>query len=225
MRKNSLESIQTRVSRFLFNYRNTPHTTTGVSPSELLLGRRVRTHLSCLILDAPSAVAHKQESQKLRYDNRTKERILVEGETVSTRDFASVKPKWVLGKLGPSTGPTSYSVALEDGRTVRLHLDHIRPHNRLVGEEEKEKCSDSIPPEANTDEGYQDLDHCISPDPSPTGGVNVYPIPDEVPTLRRSERLRHAHKQWRSQTSSSTWAHLGHSSNLPTPKALLFLLD
>ena len=41
MRKNSLESIQTRVSRFLFNYRNTPHTTSGVSPSELLLGRRV----------------------------------------------------------------------------------------------------------------------------------------------------------------------------------------
>ena len=26
--------------------------------------------------------------------------------------------------------------------------------------------------------------------------------------------------QWRSQTSSSTWAHLGHSSNSPTPKAL-----
>ena len=28
------------------------------------------------------------------------------------------------------------------------------------------------------------------------------------------------HWQWRSQTSSSTWAHLGHSSNSPTPKAL-----
>ena len=49
IKKNSTDSLQTRVSRFLFNYRNTPHSTTGVSPAELLLGRRPRTHLSLLI--------------------------------------------------------------------------------------------------------------------------------------------------------------------------------
>ena len=47
--KNSTDSLPTRVSRFLFNYRNTPHSTTGVSPAELLLRRRPRTHLSLLI--------------------------------------------------------------------------------------------------------------------------------------------------------------------------------
>ena len=31
IKKNSTDSLQTRVSRFLFNYRNTPHSTTGVS--------------------------------------------------------------------------------------------------------------------------------------------------------------------------------------------------
>ena len=32
-----------KLSRFLFAYRNTPQTTTGVSPAELLLGHRLRS--------------------------------------------------------------------------------------------------------------------------------------------------------------------------------------
>ena len=36
-------SLETHISRFLFQYRNTPHTTTGVSLAELLLGQRPRT--------------------------------------------------------------------------------------------------------------------------------------------------------------------------------------
>ena len=35
-------TLETRVSRFLFHYRNTPHTTTGVTPAELMMGRQLR---------------------------------------------------------------------------------------------------------------------------------------------------------------------------------------
>ena len=38
-------SITDRLSRFLFTYRNTPHTTTGSTPSELMIGRRLRSTL------------------------------------------------------------------------------------------------------------------------------------------------------------------------------------
>ena len=39
LRKSStVDDMETRVSRFLFRYRTTPHSTTGVSPAELLLG-------------------------------------------------------------------------------------------------------------------------------------------------------------------------------------------
>ena len=41
-------SIQDRLSRFLFQYRTTPHTTTGVSPAELLMGQHVRTRFDLL---------------------------------------------------------------------------------------------------------------------------------------------------------------------------------
>ncbi|KAI6648346.1 hypothetical protein LOD99_12155 [Oopsacas minuta] len=51
MGKESCDTLQTRVARFLFHYRTTPHTTTGISSAELMMGRRLRTHMSCLLPD------------------------------------------------------------------------------------------------------------------------------------------------------------------------------
>ena len=93
IKKNSTDSLQTRVSRFLFNYRNTPHSTTGVSPAELSLGRRPRTHLSLSIPIITSQVARRQEYQKQIYDSNTKNRSLQDGEKVLIRDFPSIKTK------------------------------------------------------------------------------------------------------------------------------------
>ena len=41
--KGSLESC---LMRFLFRYMMTPHASTGVSPAKILMGRRLRSHLS-----------------------------------------------------------------------------------------------------------------------------------------------------------------------------------
>ena len=37
------ESVEDKLARFLLNYRITPHSTIGVSPAELLMGRKLRT--------------------------------------------------------------------------------------------------------------------------------------------------------------------------------------
>ena len=37
-------SLQARLNKFLFQYRLTPQTTTGLSPAELMFGRRLRSH-------------------------------------------------------------------------------------------------------------------------------------------------------------------------------------
>ena len=42
MKKSTNGSIETRVSRFLLQYQITPQTTTGISPAEMLMGRRPR---------------------------------------------------------------------------------------------------------------------------------------------------------------------------------------
>ena len=51
MKKLSKGSLQDRVNSFLFKYLTTPQTTTGVSPAELLMGRKLRTHLDLLVPD------------------------------------------------------------------------------------------------------------------------------------------------------------------------------
>ncbi|KAL5474573.1 hypothetical protein EMCRGX_G026540 [Ephydatia muelleri] len=40
--------VQTRLARFLFQYRLTPHSSTGLSPTEMLLGRCPRSHLDLI---------------------------------------------------------------------------------------------------------------------------------------------------------------------------------
>ena len=37
------ESVQERLSKYLFNYRITPHSTTGIPPAELLMSHRLRS--------------------------------------------------------------------------------------------------------------------------------------------------------------------------------------
>ena len=44
-KKSANGDLETRLAQFLFKYRTTPHSTTGVSPAELLMGRKLRSHL------------------------------------------------------------------------------------------------------------------------------------------------------------------------------------
>ena len=41
-------SMKHRLANFLFKYRATPHSTTGVTPAELMVKRRLRTKLSLI---------------------------------------------------------------------------------------------------------------------------------------------------------------------------------
>ncbi|GBP04198.1 hypothetical protein EVAR_74040_1 [Eumeta japonica] len=42
---NSVSSLEHQVNKYLLSYRNSVHSTTGVSPAQLMLGRNVRTRL------------------------------------------------------------------------------------------------------------------------------------------------------------------------------------
>ena len=41
-------TLEDKIARFLFQYRLTPQTTMGVSPGELMMGRRLRTRLDTI---------------------------------------------------------------------------------------------------------------------------------------------------------------------------------
>ena len=55
--------LAARLDRYLFNYRVTPHVTTGIPPCELLLGWRIRTKFHLLKPSLDDKVLKKQEIQ------------------------------------------------------------------------------------------------------------------------------------------------------------------
>ena len=52
-------TLSQKLSTFLFQYRNIPNVTTGMTRSELFLGRRVHTRLSLLAPDIAELSKHK----------------------------------------------------------------------------------------------------------------------------------------------------------------------
>ena len=112
---------------FLFQYRITPHSTTGVSPTEMLIGRNPHSCLDLIVLDMCGKVEKKQQSQKYYHDQRARSRSLQVGESVNAHSFTT-GDIWLLGTIVESRGPLSFQVKLQDGRTVTRHLDHIIYH-------------------------------------------------------------------------------------------------
>ena len=64
MKKLTSGTLEARLARFLFNYRITPQTTTGVSPSELLFGCHLRCNLDFLYPNLEAKVRQNQYQQK-----------------------------------------------------------------------------------------------------------------------------------------------------------------
>ena len=127
MKKTPDGGLQDRLSKFLLNNRLTPHTTTGITPAELLLGRRPR---SVLDLVRPNLaqninIRSRQEIQKRNRDQHTKPRKFSIGDSVYICDLPS-KEDWIPGTITHTAGPLSYKIQLTDGRTIRRHCDHLR---------------------------------------------------------------------------------------------------
>ena len=74
-------SLKRRLSRFLLDYRSTPHATTNVSPSELFVRRKIQTQFDLLKPDVESFITSKQSQQKKYHDSHSKLRNFTLGST------------------------------------------------------------------------------------------------------------------------------------------------
>lgn len=124
-------TIQERISKFLFTYRLTPHTTTGVAPSQLLMGRRLRSRLDRLFPDLSQRVEKKQSKQAEHHDTAKPLRTFKVGDFVYVKDFSSPKNSWIPGTVTKVTGPLSYHVKVQSGNVVRRHVDAVRKRDVL----------------------------------------------------------------------------------------------
>ena len=80
--KQSSGTLNDRISRLLFQYCITPHSTTGISPSELLIGRRLRSRLDFLKPNMEERVVVKQQKQKESHDQHCRDCTFSVGESI-----------------------------------------------------------------------------------------------------------------------------------------------
>ena len=80
-------STADRIARILLNYRRTPQTTTGPSPSELMFGGNLRTRLDLLLPNLSARVEQSQSRQKQGHDVHARDRTFTVENKVFVRDF------------------------------------------------------------------------------------------------------------------------------------------
>ena len=138
IKKQQNGSMSTKLTRFLFSYRTSPHSTTGQTPAELMMGRRLRTRMDCLLPDLQERVESAQSQMKERYDQRSQERVVIPGMRVwvsQVSELAGVErgTRWLPGYCVSISG-SKITVRLEDGRVIQRHLDVVVPAAGRQGE-------------------------------------------------------------------------------------------
>jgi len=103
-------SLQHKIDAWIFDYRNTPHTTTGVSPAELFLGRRPRTPLS--LLQPSNLLKWKMQGvkEKRMAADWAKVTVFQVGEIVWVRSVTHHQLNWLSGVIESAVSSVSYRV-------------------------------------------------------------------------------------------------------------------
>ena len=92
----------------MISYRNTPHKSTGRSPAELLLGRRIRTKLDLLKPDINHYMDKALTQQKVYHDTKAKFSSFSVGDLVWVEQPEG--KGYERGFVMRKTGPLSYIV-------------------------------------------------------------------------------------------------------------------
>ena len=112
----SSKPMKEKLVKFLVAYRNNPHSTTGESPAQLLLGRPFRTRLDLVKPSLNRKMVNQQHQQSIRAANEKgrQRRQLEAGDSVMSRDYRG-DMKWRSGLIVNKSGPLMYEVQVAPG--------------------------------------------------------------------------------------------------------------
>ncbi|CAI5686860.1 unnamed protein product [Oreochromis niloticus] len=188
-------------------------TFTSLSPAELLMGRKPRSHLDLLRPDVGARVTQSQSGQKVRHDLHARSCVFKHGDCVYIKNFTGGS-QWLPGIIHHSSGPVSFVVELLDGRRVRRHKDHVRARTDGAGKRAQSGLHahggngavDIVGPQSGSPEGEVVsaapeigigssvspeglVEQSKSPEPNPATGAQQAPsLENPAAGLRRSKR-------------------------------------
>ena len=93
-----------KLTTFLLAYRNTPHSTTGGAPSQLFLGRQLRTRLDLQKPDLCFKISNRQIDQTVTKGGAATREFSI-CQTVIARNYTG-STKWVPGIIRTQPWPT-----------------------------------------------------------------------------------------------------------------------
>jgi len=77
-------SLSTRLERLRFSYRIIPQTTTGISPTQLLMGQRLKAQMDLVKPSLEDLVKQQQQKQSHDSDRHPKAQCFITGHLVYT---------------------------------------------------------------------------------------------------------------------------------------------
>ena len=147
LRKSSLPPKEA-LQEFLMQYRRIPFAS-GLSPSELLNGRRIRTKIDTLVPSIPHLLQGRQSRQASKHSNTEDSEVVSKVEhhyTLGDPCYALYfgprrdrDPRWVPAIVTKVHGTRSVNVrVIPRGPTWRRHLDQLRP--RYGSDQDDDPC-------------------------------------------------------------------------------------
>ena len=175
------DDLDLTLQRFLISYRNTPHKSTGRSPAELLLGRRIRTKLDLLKPDINHYMDKALTQQKVYHDTRAKFSSFSIGDLVWVG-----RPEgkgYESGCIMRKTGPLSYIVNV-NGIERRKHADQLR--KRMAESDVESEEAEDTPPKTTAETEPHNVEQLIHPHTSQPvyRRKNLDPVPQPPPSVQ-----------------------------------------
>lgn len=123
-------TLQQKIDKFLFKYRNTPVTTTKTSPNDLIFSHRNRTPTTILNDKTPTKDNHTRQTNTTPKMEGKNLKIFKKNEQVVYRAESNTKVKWMRAVIVEQLSTCRYKIRLLTNDTIRVcHGDQLRPFN------------------------------------------------------------------------------------------------
>lgn len=114
--------VVAHISKFLLSYRTSEHSVTGQTPSQLLMGRRVRNKLDFLKPDFYIRQNNREWQQVSKHQTVNE----FKPSPVMVRSY-NTDVKWVPGQVTRDLGRMHYEVNVDE-KVSKRHVDQLKPY-------------------------------------------------------------------------------------------------